>query len=107
MIDPETKSMKIRVRIPNFDFRLKPQMNCTVNVRYDEGNKMVAVPAEAVIFDKNRYWTMVFKDKYHIETREVEVYKSLNDISYLSSGVKEGEKVISKGGLMIYNTLND
>ncbi|WP_353136888.1 efflux RND transporter periplasmic adaptor subunit [Pseudopedobacter sp.] len=107
VIDPETRAMKIRVRIPNFDFKLKPEMNCTVNVRYKENHKMVAIPSEAVIFDKNRYWVMIYKDKFHVDTREVEVYRNLNGISYLSSGVSDGEQVIAKGGLMIYNTLND
>jgi len=106
-IDPETKSMKVRVKIPNSDFKLKPEMNATVNVRYTENEKMIAVPSSSVIFDKSKYWVMVFKDKNNIETRKVEIYRQLNNISYIKTGLNEGEKVISKNGIFIYDALND
>jgi cobalt-zinc-cadmium efflux system membrane fusion protein len=106
-IDPETKSMKVRVKIPNADFKLKPEMNATVNVRYTENEKMIAIPSSSVIFDKSKYWVMIFKDKTNIETRKVEVYRQLNNISYIKTGLAEGEKVISKNGIFIYDALND
>jgi cobalt-zinc-cadmium efflux system membrane fusion protein len=107
VIDPATKAMKILVKISNPDFLLKPEMNATVNLKFSENKNMVAVPAEAVVFDKNKNWVMVYKDKSHIETRQVEVYQSLGPVTYLASGVSEGETVISKNGLLIYDALND
>jgi len=106
-IDPETKSMKVRVKIPNSDFKLKPFMNCTFNITYSENRNMTAVPSSAVIFDKSKYWIMVFKDRYNIETRKVEVYRQLGDVAYISFGVKEGERVISQNAMLIYDALND
>lgn len=106
-IDPETKSMKVRVKIPNSDLKLKPEMNCTVTVNYSENKKMIAIPSSALIFDKSKNWVMVFKDKYNIETRKVEIYRQLGDITYISQGIKEGETVISQNGLLIYDAIND
>lgn len=106
-IDPETKAMKVRVRIPNASFKLKPEMNATVTVRFSENKQMVSVPASAVIFEKNKNWVMVFKDRYNVETRRVEVYRQVGDQIYISAGLKEGEKVISKNGIFIYDALND
>ena len=106
-IDPETKSMKVRIKIPNTDFKLKPEMNCTVTVSYEENQSMIAVPSSAVIFDKSKYWVMVFKDKHNIETRKVEVFRQLGEITYIKAGLKEGETVISQNGLLIYDALND
>lgn len=106
-IDPETKSMKVRVKIPNQDFKLKPEMNCTVGIRYSEGKQMVSVPSSSIIFDKSKYWVMVFKDKHNIETRKVSVYRELGDVTYLEYGLNPGETVISKNGLLIYDALND
>lgn len=107
VIDADTKSMKIRSSIPNEDFKLKPEMNCTVEVHYSENQQMITIPSSSIIFDKNKYWVMVFKDRHDIETREVEVYRQLGDISYISHGLKSGEKIISKNGLLIYDALND
>ncbi|MGN6439150.1 MAG: efflux RND transporter periplasmic adaptor subunit [Agriterribacter sp.] len=107
VIDANTKSMKFRVRIPNHDYKLKPDMNCTVSVHFSENQSMVSVPSSSVIFDKSKYWVMVFKDKVHIETRQVEVYRQLGDITYIESGLKEGETVISQNGILVYDAIND
>lgn len=106
-IDPETKSMKVRIQIPNSDLKLKPEMNCTVRVKYSEEQSMIAVPSSAVIFEKSKYWVMVFTDRHNIDTRQVELYRQLKDTSYIKSGVLAGETVISKNGLMIYDAIND
>lgn len=106
-IDPETRSMKVRVKLPNASFKLKPEMNCTVNVRYSEQQQMIAVPSSSVIFDKSKYWVMVFKDKHNIETRKVNIYNQIGDVTYISTGLTAGETVIAKNGLLIYDALND
>ncbi len=106
-IDPETKSMKVRIKIPNNDFKLKPEMNCTVIVRYNENHSMVSVPSSAVIFDKSKYWVMVFKDRHNIETRKIEIFRQLGEFTYIKEGLTEGETVISKNALLIYDALND
>jgi cobalt-zinc-cadmium efflux system membrane fusion protein len=107
VIDPATKAMKILVKINNPDLLLKPEMNATVNLKFSENRKLVAIPSSAIIFDKNKNWVMVYKNRKHIETRLVEIYHKLGDITYITSGVNEYENVISKNGLLIYDALND
>lgn len=107
VIDANTRSMKFRVRISNNDFTLKPDMSCTVSVRYSENDNMIAVPSSAVIFDKSKYWVMIFKDRYNLETRRVEPYRQLGDTTYIQSGLSEGETIISGNGMLIYDALND
>lgn len=107
VIDVLTKSMKIRIPLNNEDFQLKPEMNCTVDVKYTEPKSMVVIPSSSIIFDKNKYWVMVFHSKHHIETREIELYRQFDDISYVQKGLKSNEKIISKNGLLIYDAIND
>lgn len=107
VIDGTTKSMKFRVPLDNHDFKLKPDMNCTVTVHYSENRGMITIPSSAVIFDKNRYWVMVFKDRNNIETREIEIYRQLGDKTYVLTGLDEDETVISENGILIYDALND
>lgn len=106
-IDPETKSMKARVKIPNKDLKLKPEMSCTVSIQLLENHEKIAVPSSAIIFDKSKYWVMVFHDRKNIETRKVEIYREAGDITYIKSGLNEGEQVISKNGILIYDAIND
>lgn len=107
VIDPTTKAMKILVKINNPDLLLKPEMNATINLKFSENKKLIAVPSSAVLFDKSKDWVMVYKDRKHIETRLVEVYSKIGDVTYIKSGISENEKVISKNGLLIYDALND
>lgn len=107
VLDPETKTMQVRIRLDNEGMLLKPEMFATVLLRYREGGEMMAIPSSAVIFDKGKNFVMVFRDKFNIDTREVKVDKSLNEVSYIIRGLKPGEKVISKNQLLIYDALND
>jgi cobalt-zinc-cadmium efflux system membrane fusion protein len=107
VIDPETRAAKALIKVHNTDVALKPEMNATVTVHYADDKQYVAVPSEAVVFDKNKNFVMVYRAKDDVETREVTVYRALNKTTYLSAGLKEGEKVIVKGNLLIYDAIND
>jgi cobalt-zinc-cadmium efflux system membrane fusion protein len=106
ILDPATKAMKVRIKMPNHDHALKPEMSATVTLSYEEPLTMPSVPSSAVVFDKSKYWVMVFKDREHIEARQVEIYREVGGTTYLSN-VEPGEKVFSKNQLLIYDALND
>ncbi len=108
ILDPQSRVMKVRIIIPNKDNLLKPEMFAKINITYNDGtNQMPAIPSQAIIFDKNKNFVMVYKDKCNIETREVEVYESAGNITYIKNGLQPGEKVISKYQLFVYDALND
>jgi len=107
ILDPQSKTMKVRIKLQNRSYILKPEMNATITLRYEEGGEMIAIPSSAVIFDKSKSFVMVFHDKMNIETREVDVYKQVGDVSYMKKGIDSGEKVISSNQLLIYDALND
>ena len=107
IIDPETKAMKVRIKLSNPNFLLKPEMRASIKLSYNENTSMIAIPSEAVIFDKSKNFVMVFKDRNNIETRQVEVYRQLSNVTFISSGLKEGEKVITENQILIYDALNN
>lgn len=107
VLDPETKTLKIRIRLPNPGFELKPEMAATVFIRYEDQQKLPALPAEAVVFDNSRNYIMVFHRRDSIETRVVEPLKTTAGKTYLSSGILPGERVIVRNALLVYGALND
>jgi cobalt-zinc-cadmium efflux system membrane fusion protein len=108
VLDPTTKTMKARIKLANADFALKPEMNGTATIKYTVDEKLHAtIPSSAVIFDKSQNFVMVYMDKSHIETRPIHIFKETNGVTYVASGLKEGEKVITKNQLFIYDALND
>lgn len=107
LMDAESKVVKARVTLKNPDFELKPEMFANVRVNYNEPIKKLAIPAEALIFDKSRHFVMVYHADDNIETREVIVYKETGKVVYIESGLKEGEKVMTKFQMLVYDALND
>ncbi|SFE03484.1 efflux RND transporter periplasmic adaptor subunit [Flavobacterium phragmitis] len=107
VIDPETKAMQARIKLNNPDYMLKPDMNANIKLSFNENQSMIAVPSKAIVFDKSKNFVVVFKDRNNIETRQVEVYRVVGDTTYLSSGLKENEKVITNNQLFIYGALNN
>lgn len=107
VLDPETKTLKIRIRLPNPGYTLKPEMAATVYISRDEMDKKPAISADAVVFDKSKNYVMVFHSRDSIETRMVEPLKTTGRFTYINAGLQEGEKVIGKNALLIYDAIND
>ncbi len=107
VLDPDTKTLKIRIRLPNPGYALKPEMAATVFIRYEDGQHLPSIPAEAVVFDKSKNYLMIFHRKDSIETRAVEPLKTTAGNTYVLAGLQPGEKVIVKNALLVYDALND
>ena len=107
VIDPETKAMQARIKLQNPGYLLKPDMNANIKLSFKEDKSLIAIPSNSIVFDKSKNFVMVFKDRHNIETRQVEVYSVVGDTTYISSGLKENEKVITNNQLFIYRALNE
>lgn len=107
MIDPLTRTIQARVRIQNPKFLFKPEMNCVGIISVSEGKEMLAINKNALIFDKSKHFVLVYTSNKKIETREVEVHSQTDRLAYISSGLRSGERVITRNQLFIYDALND
>ncbi len=107
VLDPQTKTMKVRIRLANPDLMLKPEMFAVVKLQYFDKEVMTSVPSPSVVFDKSRYFVMIFHARDNVETREVELYRTGDQQTWIKRGVKPGELVISKNQLYYYDALND
>lgn len=107
IIDPETNAMNARIVLDNHNSLLVPESKASITVSYTENKSMIGIPSKALIFDDNKNFVMIYKDRKNIETRPVEIYRQVNDTTYIASGLKEGEKVITRNQLLFYDALND
>lgn len=105
VLDPDNKVMKVRIALSNPDLLLKPEMFTNVVVTNKESATSVAVPASAVIFDNSKFFVVVYKSKCDLQVRAVDTIKTVDNVTYISSGVKPGEMVVSKSQLLLYNAL--
>ena len=108
ILDPQSRVMKVRVKVPNKDNLLKPEMFAQITIRYnDNTNQLPSIPSQAVIFDKNRNYVIVYKDKCNVETREIEIFEVAGNTTYIKSGLKVLEKIITKYQHLVYDAIND
>ena len=107
VLDPDNKVMKVKITLPNPSMLLKPEMFTSVVITNSEQTRSVTVPASAIIFNDSKNFVVVYKSKCELEVREVNVIKTVDNVSYLSSGLKAGEMLVSKNQLLLYDALTE
>jgi cobalt-zinc-cadmium efflux system membrane fusion protein len=105
ILDPDTKVMRVRIALKNDSLELKPEMFANVRIKNEEKIQMTTIPSEGIITDNGKNFVIVYYDKCHVEIRQVEIFKTVNGITYISSGLQTGEKIISKNQVLLYRAL--
>ncbi len=107
VLDPDSKVLTIRITLPNTDMLLKPEMFTNVLISNDEAAQALAIPSQSVVFDSGKNYVVVYNGKCNLAVREVNVIKTVENTAYIGSGLKAGDKVISKNQLLLYNALTE
>jgi len=96
VLNPDNKVMKIRINLPNDGLLLKPEMFTNVVIENTEQLKAVSIPSDAMIFEGGKNFVVQYHSKCDLKLVEVQVLKTENNQSYLSSGLNAGDIIISK-----------
>ena len=100
-IDPSTRSILARIIVNNKDFQIIPGQLMTVKIIYDEINQ-IGVPESAVTIQGNTSFVYVVNDNI-VEKRNIKIgNRNFGKIS-VTSGIKEGDLVISEGVSKVRN----
>jgi len=99
-VDPQTRTVKVRIELPNPDFELKPQMFANVQLLVNYGAKLV-VPSQAVLDSGTEQFVFVAHDEGLFEPRKVTVGAQVGDQTIVLSGLKEGEEIVVSGNFLI------
>jgi cobalt-zinc-cadmium efflux system membrane fusion protein len=107
VLDAESNTLTIRMKLRNDKYLLKPGMFAKVYAYSDDATseKLPSINEMALIFDKNKYFVVVVNgDDFAI--REVEP-SNIRTATYISikNGLRVGERVVTKNALLIYNAL--
>jgi len=107
VLDPETRVMKIRVKLANVDYLLKPEMYANVTVNYAEPERMITIASSALIFDNSNNYVLIYKGGKNFIVQKVDLYKIIGNKAYIHNGITENARVITKNQLLIYNALTN
>lgn len=106
-LDPQTRVMKVRIKLDNPDYLLKPEMYANVIVSYSEPETMITIASSALVFDNSNNYVLVYKGEKNFDVRKVEVYKTIGAKAYIRSGIKENDRIVTSNQLLIYNALTN
>jgi RND family efflux transporter MFP subunit len=100
VLEGATRTVQIRVELPNPNLTLKPDMYGQVEILGDLGERL-GVPESAVLSSGDRNVVFVAQGEGYFEPREVKLGIRLQDSVEVLEGLAEGETVVTSGGFLI------
>jgi membrane fusion protein, heavy metal efflux system len=101
-LDPVNRRLMVRGTVDNSHGLLKPEMFASVAIVLDGGGSATpAIPREAIIYegDTARVWVAV--DGRSLEVRPVKLGISSGGLIQVLEGLKDGDKVVTRGSLFV------
>jgi cobalt-zinc-cadmium efflux system membrane fusion protein len=105
VLDPVTRTMQIRLELPNLDGRLKPEMFATIRLFSETQPDQLAVPEAALQRDQGRTFVFVQRSPNEYELRDVHVGESNGTVTAILGGLNEGEPVVTHGAFVLKSEL--
>jgi cobalt-zinc-cadmium efflux system membrane fusion protein len=105
VLDPATRTMQLRLELPNPDGRLKPEMFATIRLSSEPQPDQLAVPDAALQQDQGRTFVFVQRDADTYEAREVQVGESNGSFTTILGGLSEGDPVVTHGAFLLKSEL--
>jgi len=99
-LDEAKRTAKVRIDIPNPDFKLRPGMYVNADLEMDMGEALT-VPVSAVMPTGTRNVVFVDKGEGKLEPRIVELGSKYGDIYEVKSGLQGDERVVASANFLI------
>jgi len=100
-VDPQNRTMRARIQVPNPEMRLRPGMFVQVSLERSLGGDVVSVPRSAVLDTGKEKVVYVAKGKGVFEKRSIEASMAGDEFYAVTRGIKAGERVVTHGNFLI------
>jgi cobalt-zinc-cadmium efflux system membrane fusion protein len=107
VLDPDNKVMRARVMIKNPDNMLKPGMFTNVKIQAKSGMNLPAINTNAIVFDNNKNYVVVIDGPAKVHIQPIEIAKRVEDVAYISKGLKPGQRIVASRQVYLYESLKD
>jgi membrane fusion protein, heavy metal efflux system len=101
VVDPNTRTVKIRCVVDNPGHRLKPEMFAKIDVETPGGTKLITVPNRAVLNDGDKAMVVVATEGNVFRMRIVQVGPEVEGNVRIVSGLTSGEKIVTSGAIFM------
>jgi cobalt-zinc-cadmium efflux system membrane fusion protein len=101
VVDPTSRTIKLRAWVNNKDHRLKPEMFARLHVQVGESTPLLVIPREAVVVEDGRQFVYVVEGPDQYVKREVKVSTISPDKVRVLEGLTSGQRIVTKGAVLI------
>jgi cobalt-zinc-cadmium efflux system membrane fusion protein len=101
VVDPDSRTVKVRTEVPNPDGRLKPDMFANVEIITDVSSAAISLPQSAVLENNGKSIVFVAEGNAY-KQRQVQVGIKSGDRVEIIDGLSAGDRVVTKGNYLLF-----
>ena len=105
VLDVATRTLDLRLELPNPDLKLKPDMYATIRMYSRPTSDALTVPENAIQRDGERRFVFVLVDSGTFEARDVKLGDSNGKQVMIVDGLRGEEQVVTNGGFTLKSEL--
>lgn len=101
VVDPASRTIKLRAWVNNPDHRLKPEMFARLHIQVGDSTRILVVPKESVLESDGKQFVFVVEEANRYIKREVKVANFTPDQMRVLDGLTPGQRIVTKGAVLI------
>lgn len=102
-LNPETRAIKIWIKISNPLLKLRPNMQASINVITGQTEAAIAIPKSAILGDEGNYFAFVQSADNELEFYRQPLVVGIRDDQFVEviEGILPGDKVVTAGNYQL------
>jgi multidrug efflux pump subunit AcrA (membrane-fusion protein) len=105
VLDPTTRTVLVRIKLPNSGNKLKPEMYAIGDIALGGSEKGVFIPESAPQEVNGQKSVFVRTKADRFEVRPIEPGRTIEGALQVKSGLKEGDEVVTQGSFVLKSQL--
>ena len=101
VVDPNTRTIKVRAWVDNQDHRLKPEMFARLRLDVGDANPFLTIPREAVVEVDGKHFVYLVESAGKYVRRAVRVTRISPDLVRVLEGLSPGQRIVTKGAVLV------
>ena len=106
VLDPQSRTVKVRCEVANASRKLKPEMFARVELEYPTPTQALYIPTQALVTDGETTRVIVVQDKRRLTPRVVQVGPEINGKQRVLHGLTAGEVIVTEGAIFLQNAVS-
>jgi len=101
VVDPATRTIKVRARVNNEMHKLKPEMFARLQLDVSDTAQFLTVPRQAVLEEDGKQFVYVVEPGNRYVRRNVKTATISPEQARIVEGLTQGERIVTKGAVLI------